>query len=79
MSKLPLEVEAPRVKITCGCEAEGVFSSAGDVMKFVINLAQLNYFVSIVLGDLSVDKFTQLLNWHDLALRCLLTLHLLCL
>ena len=80
MSELSFEVKAPRVEITCGCEAEGVFSSAGDMMKFVIDLAQLNHFIAIVLGDFSVNKFTHLLDWHDLALRhtrSLLTLHLL--
>ena len=77
MSELSFEVKAPRVEITCGCEAEGVFSSAGDMMKFVIDLAQLNHFIAIVLGDFSVNKFTHLLDRHDLALRSLLTLHLL--
>lgn len=48
-------------------------------MKFVIYLAQLNHFIAIVLGNFSVDEFTQLLDRHDLALRTLLTLHLLCL
>lgn len=79
MSELSFEVKAPRVDITCGCEAEGVFSSARYMMKFVIDLAQLYHFIAIVLGNFSVNIFTQLLDRHDLTLRSLLTLHLLCL